>query len=81
MPIYICTGNQTRAIVIGVAAAILLAADLLPPSGQTWRSRGRIISIYWVFLSIDSPGVFFSLTLLVAQRAFDVLGGLIHIIW
>ncbi|KAI1324638.1 PQ loop repeat-domain-containing protein [Xylariaceae sp. FL0255] len=40
-PIY-HTGNNTLILVIGIAAAILLAAGLLPPYGEAWKRRGRI---------------------------------------
>ncbi len=66
---------------IGVVAAILLAAGLLPPYGEAWKRRGRIIGINFVFLTMDSLGAFFSLLSLVAQRTFDVLGGVMYIIW
>ncbi|KAI3319270.1 PQ-loop-domain-containing protein [Xylariaceae sp. AK1471] len=78
-PIY-HAGNETPVIVIGVVAAILLAAGLLPPYGEAWKRRGRIIGINFVFLTIDSLGAFFSLLSLVAQRTFDVLGGVMYIV-
>ncbi|KAI3340153.1 PQ loop repeat-domain-containing protein [Ustulina deusta] len=78
-PVY-TAGNETPVIVIGVVAAILLAAGLLPPYGEAWKRRGRIIGINFVFLTMDSLGAFFSLLSLVAQRTFDVLGGVMYII-
>ncbi|KAI0389609.1 PQ-loop-domain-containing protein [Xylariaceae sp. FL0594] len=78
-PVY-DAGNETPVIVIGVVAAVLLAAGLLPPYGEAWKRHGRIIGINWVFLSMDSLGAFFSLLSLVAQRTFDVLGGVMYII-
>jgi hypothetical protein len=62
-------------------AAILLAAGLLPPYGEAWKRKGRIIGINFAFLTMDSLGAFFSLLSLVTQRTFDVLGGVIYIIW
>lgn len=35
-------------IVVGIIAAILLAAGLLPPYGELWKRRGRVIGINWV---------------------------------
>ncbi|KAI1349128.1 PQ loop repeat-domain-containing protein [Xylaria sp. FL0043] len=78
-PIY-KAGNETPVIVIGVVAAILLAAGLLPPYGEAWKRRGRIIGINFVFLTIDSLGALFSLLSLAAQNSFDVLGGIMYII-
>ncbi|KAI1314063.1 PQ loop repeat-domain-containing protein [Xylaria venustula] len=78
-PIY-KAGNETPVLVIGVLAAILLAAGLLPPYGEAWKRRGRIIGINFVFLTVDSLGAFFSLLSLVAQHTFDVLGGVMYII-
>ncbi|KAI0505652.1 PQ-loop-domain-containing protein [Xylaria bambusicola] len=78
-PIY-KAGNETPVIIIGVIAAILLAAGLLPPYGEAWKRRGRIIGINFLFLSIDSSGAIFSLFSLVAQHTFDVLGGVMYII-
>ena len=79
-PIY-KSGNETPLIVIGVVAAILLAAGLLPPYAEAWKRRGRIIGINFLFLTIDSLGALFSLFSLVAQHTFDVLGGVMYIIW
>ncbi|KAI1424903.1 PQ loop repeat-domain-containing protein [Xylaria sp. FL1777] len=78
-PIY-RAGNETPVIVIGVVAAILLAAGLLPPYGEAWKRRGRIIGINFVFLTMDSLGAFFSLLSLVAQDTFDILGGVMYIV-
>jgi hypothetical protein len=46
---------------MGIIAAILLAAGLLPPYGELWKRRGRVIGINWVFLAMDWSGAFFSL--------------------
>ncbi|KAI0450548.1 PQ loop repeat-domain-containing protein [Xylaria acuta] len=78
-PVY-KAGNETPVIVIGVVAAILLAAGLLPPYREAWKRRGRIIGINFVFLTMDSLGAFFSLLSLVAQHTFDILGGVMYII-
>ncbi|KAI8945556.1 PQ loop repeat-domain-containing protein [Xylaria longipes] len=78
-PVY-KAGNETPVIVIGVVAAILLAAGLLPPYGEAWKRRGRVIGINFVFLTMDSLGAFFSLLSLVAQHTFDILGGVMYII-
>lgn len=74
-------GNETPPIVVGIIASILLAAGLVPPYGEIWKRRGRVVGIDWVFLSMDCSGAFFSLMALVAQNTFDILGGVLYIIW
>ncbi|KAL2149891.1 hypothetical protein VTH82DRAFT_7567 [Thermothelomyces myriococcoides] len=54
-------GNGTPIMIVGIIAAILLAAGLLPPYGEIWKRRGRVIGINWVFLGTDCLGAFFSL--------------------
>ncbi|KAH8164452.1 hypothetical protein CIB48_g3800 [Xylaria polymorpha] len=78
-PVY-KAGNETPVIVIGVVAAILLAAGLLPPYGEAWKRRGRIIGINFVFLVMDFLGALFSLLSLAAQHTFDILGGVMYIV-
>ncbi|KAK3363582.1 hypothetical protein B0T25DRAFT_48562 [Lasiosphaeria hispida] len=73
-------GNETPMLVVGIVAAILLAAGLLPPYGEIWKRRGRVIGINWVFLTMDWLGAVFSLMALVAQLTFDILGGVLYII-
>ncbi|KAK4102137.1 hypothetical protein N658DRAFT_566259 [Parathielavia hyrcaniae] len=73
-------GNEVPITVFGVIAAVFLAAGLLPPYGELWKRRGRVIGINWVFLAMDWFGAFFSLMALVAQNTFDVLGGVLYII-
>lgn len=41
-------GNEVPVIVVGIIAAVLLAAGLLPPYGEIWKRRGRVIGINWV---------------------------------
>ncbi len=48
-------------LVVGVIAAILLAVGLLPPYGEIWKRRGRVVGINWIFLTMDLSGAFFSL--------------------
>ncbi|KAK3298335.1 PQ loop repeat-domain-containing protein [Chaetomium fimeti] len=96
-PIY-DEGNEVPIMVVGIIAAILLAAGLLPPYGELWKRRGRVIGINWVFLAMDWSGAFFSLMALgrliwlasgrlvglteaVTQNTFDVLGGVLYIVW
>ncbi|KAK3330939.1 hypothetical protein B0H66DRAFT_598461 [Apodospora peruviana] len=74
------SGNETGILVVGIIAAVLLAAGLLPPYGEIWKRRGRVIGINWVFLSMDWFGAFFSLMALVAQHTFDILGGVLYVL-
>ncbi|KAJ5759916.1 hypothetical protein N7520_007072 [Penicillium odoratum] len=67
-------------IVVGVVAAILLTAGLLPPYFELWKRDGRVIGFNWVFLSIDTLGGMFSLFALAAQGSFDILGGIMYIL-
>ncbi|KAK3906600.1 hypothetical protein C8A05DRAFT_11673, partial [Staphylotrichum tortipilum] len=78
-PIY-NRGNEVPVTVVGIIAAIFLAAGLLPPYGEIWKRRGRVIGINWIFLAMDWSGAFFSLLALVVQNTFDVLGGVLYII-
>lgn len=78
-PIY-QAGNETPVLVVGIIAAVLLAMGLVPPYGELWKRRGRVIGINWIFLTMDCNGAFFSLMALVAQNTFDVLGGVLYII-
>ncbi|EAA35291.3 PQ-loop-domain-containing protein [Neurospora crassa] len=73
-------GNETPVRVIGIIAAILLAAGLLPPYGEMYKRHGRVVGINWIFLSMDWSGAFFSLMAVVTQNTFDVLGGVLYII-
>ncbi|KAI1378873.1 PQ loop repeat-domain-containing protein [Hypoxylon crocopeplum] len=73
-------GNGTGVLVVGIIANILLAFGLLPPYGEIWKRRGRVIGINFVFLSMDWLGAFFSLMSLAAQNSFDVLGGVLYIV-
>ncbi|KAL1875133.1 hypothetical protein VTK73DRAFT_10270 [Phialemonium thermophilum] len=73
-------GNDVPVLVVGIVAAVLLAVGLLPPYGEIWKRRGRVIGINWIFLAMDWSGAFFSLMALVAQNSFDVLGGVLYII-
>ncbi|KAI8964575.1 PQ loop repeat-domain-containing protein [Daldinia sp. FL1419] len=73
-------GNETGVLVVGIIANILLAAGLLPPYGELWKRRGRVIGINFIFLSMDWLGAFFSLMSLAAQNSFDILGGVLYIV-
>lgn len=41
-------GNETPVLVVGIIAAVLLAAGLLPPYGEIYKRRGRVVGINWV---------------------------------
>ncbi|KAK3366993.1 hypothetical protein B0T24DRAFT_534919, partial [Lasiosphaeria ovina] len=73
-------GKEVPIFVVGIFAAVLLAIGLLPPYGEIWKRRGRVIGINWIFLCMDWSGAFFSLLALVVQHSFDVLGGVLYII-
>ncbi|KUI62611.1 hypothetical protein VP1G_09742 [Cytospora mali] len=45
-PIY-AAGNETPVTVVGIVASVFLAAGLLPPYGEIWKRRGRVIGINW----------------------------------
>ncbi|KAI1475426.1 PQ loop repeat-domain-containing protein [Daldinia eschscholtzii] len=73
-------GNSTGVLIVGIIANILLAVGLLPPYGELWKRRGRVIGINFVFLSMDWLGAFFSLMSLAVQNSFDILGGVLYIV-
>ncbi|KAI0178985.1 PQ loop repeat-domain-containing protein [Hypoxylon sp. FL1284] len=73
-------GNGTGILVVGIIANILLALGLVPPYGEIWKRRGRVIGINFVFLSMDWFGAFFSLLSLAVQNSFDILGGVLYIV-
>ncbi len=74
-------GTAWPIIVVGVSAAILLAAGLLPPYFELWKRKGRVIGINFGFLAMDWLGACFSLMGIVAQETFDPLGGCLCITW
>lgn len=65
---------------VGIVAAILLAAGLIPPYFELWKRSGRVVGINFLFLTIDWLGAFFSLMGVVAQSTFDPLGGCLFIV-
>ncbi|KAJ5381626.1 uncharacterized protein N7496_004054, partial [Penicillium cataractarum] len=67
-------------LVVGVVAAILISAGLIPPYFELWKRDGRVIGFNWVFLAIDTLGGLFSLFALAAQGSFDILGGIMYIL-
>ena len=67
-------------MIVGIVAAILLAAGLLPPYFELWKRSGRVVGINFLFLTIDWLGAFFSLMGVVAQTTFDPLGGCLFIV-
>ncbi|KAI9696366.1 MAG: hypothetical protein M1836_005643 [Candelina mexicana] len=64
---------------VGVIAALVLAAGLIPPYFEIWKRRGQVVGISFIFLTVDWLGALFSLFALVAQQTFDVLGGCSYI--
>ncbi|KAJ6107867.1 hypothetical protein N7523_009190 [Penicillium sp. IBT 18751x] len=67
-------------LVVGIVAAILLVAGMLPPYFELWKRDGRVIGINWLFLSTDTFGGLFSLFALAAQGRFDILAGILYIL-
>ena len=74
-------GVEWPVVTVGVIAAILLAAGLLPPYFEMWKRKGRVVGIHFGFLTVDWLGAFFSLMGVVAQETFDPLGGCLFIVW
>ncbi|RPA83307.1 hypothetical protein BJ508DRAFT_207327 [Ascobolus immersus RN42] len=69
-------GNTRPIMAIGIVAAILLAAGLLPPYWEIWKRRGEVVGISFLFITIDGLGALFSMMSLVAQKGeFDVVAG------
>ena len=64
--------------IIGIIAATLLAAGLIPPYFEIRKRRGRVIGINWIFLSVDFSGALFSLLSLVVENTFDILAGVMY---
>ena len=79
-PLYL-RGIAWPLMIVGITAAILLAAGLLPPYAELWKRGGRVVGIHWGFLTIDWLGAFFSLMGVIAQNTFDPLGGCLFIVW
>ncbi|KAK0513473.1 hypothetical protein JMJ35_004459 [Cladonia borealis] len=78
-PLYL-RGIAWPLMIVGITAAILLAAGLLPPYAELWKRGGRVVGIHWGFLTIDWLGAFFSLMGVIAQNTFDPLGGCLFIV-
>ena len=74
-------GIEWPVMIVGVTAAILLAAGLLPPYFELWKRKGRVVGINFGFLTVDWLGAFFSLMGVVTQATFDPLGGCLFIVW
>ncbi|KAL8905111.1 MAG: hypothetical protein Q9171_006807 [Xanthocarpia ochracea] len=73
-------GVEWPMTLVGIISAVLLAGGLIPPYFEIAKRNGRVVGINFIFLSIDWLGAFFSLMALVAQRTFDVLGGVQYIV-
>lgn len=41
-------GNELPIFIVGIVAAVLLAAGLLPPYVEIWKRRGRVVGFNWV---------------------------------
>ncbi|KAJ5995619.1 PQ loop repeat protein, partial [Penicillium waksmanii] len=67
-------------LVVGIVAAIMLGAGLVPVYFELWKRDGRVIGFNWVFLCIDTLGGLFSLFALAAEGSFDILGGMMYIV-
>lgn len=42
------SGDEMGVRVVGIVAAVILAAGILPPYGELWKRQGRVIGINWV---------------------------------
>ncbi|KAJ5741762.1 PQ loop repeat protein [Penicillium manginii] len=67
-------------LVVGIVAAIMLGAGIVPVYFELWKREGRVVGFNWVFLCIDTLGGLFSLFALAAEGSFDILGGIMYII-
>lgn len=66
---------------MGVLAAILLAAGLIPPYFELAKRQGQVVGINFIFLAMDSLGALFSLFSLVAEDKgsnIDILGCVLY---
>ena len=68
-------------VVVGVIAATLLGAGLLPPYFEMWKRKGRVVGIHFGFLTVDWLGGIFNLMGVAEQQTFDPLGGCLFIVW
>ncbi|KAL2049478.1 hypothetical protein ABVK25_010273 [Lepraria finkii] len=68
-------------MIVGIVAAMLLAAGLLPPYAELWKRGGRVMATHLDFWPLIGWGLFFALMEIVAQTTFDPLGGCLFIVW
>jgi hypothetical protein len=73
-------GKVYPMLIVGITAAVLLAAGLVPPYFEIAKRHGRVVGINFVFLAVDWMGAFFSLMSIVAQHTFDQLAGVMYIV-
>lgn len=71
-PVY-SHGTKWPALLIGIFAAILLAAGLVPPYFELWKRRGRVVGINFLFLFVDSMGAWFNIASVIVGN-MDVMG-------
>lgn len=74
-------GVEWPITLMGVLAAILLAAGLIPPYFELAKRQGQVVGINFIFLAMDSLGALFSLFSLVAENGgpnIDVLGCVLY---
>lgn len=48
-------------MIVGIVAAMPLAAGLLPPYAELWKRGGRVVATHFGFLAINWLGAFFRL--------------------
>ena len=65
-PLYL-RGVAWPLMIVGIVAAILLAAGLLPPYAELWKRGVRVVGIHFGFLTIDWLEALFSLMGVVMQ--------------
>lgn len=79
--IYQERGIEWPITLMGVLAAILLAAGLIPPYLELWKRKGQVVGINFIFLAIDTLGAIFSIFSLVSEGDgpdIDILGCVIY---
>lgn len=70
--------NAKSVLVIGVVAAVMLTAGLLPPYWEMWKRGGEVKGINWVFLGLDASGAVLSLASVGCEKVWDPLAAAMY---